>query len=108
MDGGDFSQCIDVMLRPPTGVNFVTLEMVVTGHIFARDLYLKEIFIPNDHCQGDREALWTLRPGEEVVDDVLNLLVSMLTSERGDKRIWWLPTTFVVSVNSAQSLSHVY
>ncbi|RYR26212.1 hypothetical protein Ahy_B02g060403 [Arachis hypogaea] len=82
--------------------------MVVAGYIFARGLDLKKILIPNDHCQGDREALWTLHPSEEVVDDVLNLLVSMLTYERGDKRIWWLPTTFAVSVNSAQSLLHVH
>ncbi|XLS74462.1 hypothetical protein HN51_031327 [Arachis hypogaea] len=52
-----------------------------------------EILVPIDHCVGDKKAFWTLRPGKEVIDDVLNLVATMLTDERTENT-WWLSTTF--------------
>ncbi|XLR28119.1 hypothetical protein S83_056019 [Arachis hypogaea] len=92
-------QCIEVVFRPPAGVNFMTVELAIAAYVFGRKLSMKEVLIPNEHCQGDRQALWTLRSGEEVVDDVLTLLATMLTDERADRRIWWLPTTFAETLS---------
>ncbi|XLS66023.1 hypothetical protein HN51_025997 [Arachis hypogaea] len=84
---------LDLSFYPPTGMNLSTLELVVVAYVFAPDLDKKEILVPNDHCLGDRKAFWTLRPGKEVVDDVLNLVATMLTDQRTENT-WWLPTTF--------------
>ncbi|XLU30214.1 hypothetical protein S245_066280, partial [Arachis hypogaea] len=59
-----------------------------------RPTYGSEILVDNDHCSGSREVLWTLRPGLELVDDVLNLVVGMVSFSRNDS-MWWLPTIFV-------------
>ncbi|XLT68206.1 hypothetical protein HN873_024645, partial [Arachis hypogaea] len=55
--------------------------------------YGNEILVDNDHCSGSREALWTLHLGLELVDDVLNLVVGMVSFSRNDS-MWWLLTTF--------------
>ncbi|MED6199258.1 hypothetical protein PIB30_074218 [Stylosanthes scabra] len=74
LDGGDFPSCIEVSFRPPIGVS--------------------EVLVPDDHSRGDRRTLWSLRPGKEVEDDVINVLARNLTVSREDKRMWWLPMTF--------------
>ncbi|XLT69208.1 uncharacterized protein [Arachis hypogaea] len=94
MDSGELPKFFQVVFRPPQGNRFGATEMAVAAYIFAVDLDQREILFPDEHCQGDRCALWTLRPQHELVDDILNLLVKMLTVERGDESAWWLPTTF--------------
>ncbi|XP_020971202.1 ubiquitin-like-specific protease 1A [Arachis ipaensis] len=79
---------------PPPGMQFVGHELAVAAYIFANGLQLSEILVENEHCTGNWEALWTLRPGEEVVDDVINLVVAMFSSNMAEKQRWWLPTTF--------------
>ncbi|XLU44808.1 hypothetical protein S245_039622, partial [Arachis hypogaea] len=75
-------------------MQFVGHELAVAAYIFANGLQLSEILVENEHCTGNWEALWTLRPGEEVVDDVINLVVAMFSSNMAEKQRWWLPTTF--------------
>ncbi|XLR19186.1 hypothetical protein S83_047098, partial [Arachis hypogaea] len=60
-----------------------------------------EILVPNNHCIGDRKAFWTLRPGKEVVDNLLNLVATMLTDDRTENT-WWLLTTFSASAPASR------
>ncbi|XLR26727.1 hypothetical protein S83_054627, partial [Arachis hypogaea] len=87
-------KCLDLSLWSPPAMLFVSHELAVEAYIFANSLQPSEILVENDHCTGNREALWTLRPGEEVVDDVINLVVAMVSSNKAEKQRWWLPTTF--------------
>ncbi|QHO23134.1 Ubiquitin-like-specific protease 1A [Arachis hypogaea] len=87
-------QCLDLSFCPPPGMQFVGHELAVAAYIFVNGLQPSEILVENEHCTGNREALWTLRPGEEVVDDVINLVVAMFSSNMAEKQRWWLPTTF--------------
>ncbi|RYR24838.1 hypothetical protein Ahy_B02g058383 [Arachis hypogaea] len=81
-------------IRSEETPKFVGHELAVAAYIFANGLQLSEILVENEHCTGNWEALWTLRPGEEVVDDVINLVVAMFSSNMAEKQRWWLPTTF--------------
>ncbi|RYQ81813.1 uncharacterized protein LOC107624248 isoform X1 [Arachis ipaensis] len=87
-------KCLDLSFWPPPGMQFVGHELAVAAYIFGNGLSPSEILVENEHCIGNREALLTLRPGEEVVDDVINLVVAMVSSNKAEKRRWWLPTTF--------------
>ncbi|QHO26547.1 Ulp1 protease family, carboxy-terminal domain protein [Arachis hypogaea] len=69
--------CIDIYFWPPPGMQFFGHELSVAAYVFAEDLEPSELLVQNDQCVGNREALWTLRPGEEVVDDVINLVVAI-------------------------------
>ncbi|XLT55291.1 hypothetical protein HN873_047895, partial [Arachis hypogaea] len=63
-----------------------------------------EILVPNNHCIGDRKAFWTLRPGKEVVDNLLNLVATMLTDDRTENT-WWLLTTFSASAPASRQIA---
>ncbi|QHN92085.1 Ulp1 protease family, carboxy-terminal domain protein [Arachis hypogaea] len=91
-------KCLDLSFWPPAGMKFVSHELAIAAYIFANGLQPSEILVENEHCTGNREALWTLRPGEEVVDDVINLVVAMVSSNKAEKQRWWLPTTFAIYV----------
>ncbi|QHN85167.1 Ulp1 protease family, carboxy-terminal domain protein [Arachis hypogaea] len=93
MTSQDMPTCMNICFWPPPGMQFFCHELAVAAYVFAQDLEQSELLVQNDHCVGNREALWTLRPGEEVVDDVINLVVGMLTAGK-DRHRWWLPTTF--------------
>ncbi|XLS98499.1 hypothetical protein HN51_041234, partial [Arachis hypogaea] len=85
--------CMDIYFWPPPGMQFFSHELAVAAYVFAEDLEQSELLVQNDHCVGNREALWILRPGEEVMDDVINLVVATLTAGK-DQHRWWLLTTF--------------
>ncbi|XLU71429.1 hypothetical protein S245_030482 [Arachis hypogaea] len=88
-------QCLDLSFWPPPGMQFIGHKLAVAAYIFANGLQPSEILVEDEHCTGNREALWTLRPGEEVVDDlIINLVVAMVSSNKADKQRWWLPTMF--------------
>ncbi|QHO12427.1 Ulp1 protease family, carboxy-terminal domain protein [Arachis hypogaea] len=93
MTSQDMPTCMDICFWPPPGMQFFGHELAVAAYVFAQDLEQSELLVQNDHCVDNREALWTLRPGEEVVDDVINLVVAMLTAGKDHHR-WWLPRTF--------------
>ncbi|MED6123970.1 hypothetical protein PIB30_054554 [Stylosanthes scabra] len=88
MIGEDMPHCFALVFQPPEGIR----ELAVSAFIFS----VEEILVPDDYCVGSREYLQTLCPGRMVVDDVLNLVVSMYTEtgKLDGQRIWWLPTTF--------------
>ncbi|KAL4287000.1 hypothetical protein AHAS_Ahas19G0142400 [Arachis hypogaea] len=84
---------LDLAFWLAKGMQFVGVELAVACYIFGNDLDMSEILVDNDHCSRSSEVLWTLRPGLELVDDVLNLVVGMVSFGRNDS-MWWLPTTF--------------
>ncbi|QHO56785.1 uncharacterized protein DS421_3g76710 [Arachis hypogaea] len=88
MESADMPSCLDLLFRPPLGMEFVGSELAVAAYIF------------DEHCCGSRGVLHSLLPGEEVVDDVLNLVASMMTSSYLNEigKRWWLPTTFAETV----------
>ncbi|QHO41562.1 Ulp1 protease family, carboxy-terminal domain protein [Arachis hypogaea] len=96
MTSEDMPKYMDICFWPPPGMQFFGHELVVAAYVFAKDLDQNELLVQNDHRVGNREALWTLRPGEEVVDDVINL-VAVLTAGK-DQHRWWLPTTILIYV----------
>ncbi|XLR11144.1 hypothetical protein HN51_047869 [Arachis hypogaea] len=63
-------------------------ELVVAADIFGMELDMSKVLVPNEHCCGTREALWTLRLEKELVNDVLNVVAGMLTDQRPDHRRW--------------------
>ncbi|QHO27781.1 Ulp1 protease family, carboxy-terminal domain protein [Arachis hypogaea] len=95
MTSEDMPKCMDICFWPPPGMQFFGHEFAVAAYVFAEDLEQSELLVQNDHYVGNREALWTLRPEKEVEDDIINLVVAMLTAGKNQHR-WWLPTTFSI------------
>ncbi|XLR34201.1 hypothetical protein S83_062101 [Arachis hypogaea] len=89
----DMPRCFNLSFRPPEGMHFVGKELAVAAYIFSSDLDKREVLVHDDNSRGDRDALLTLRPGQMIVDDVINLACTMLTHENR-KESWFLPTTF--------------
>ncbi|XLU43309.1 hypothetical protein S245_038123, partial [Arachis hypogaea] len=75
------------------GMRFVGKELAVAAYIFSSDLDNREVLVEDENSCGDRGALLTLRLGQMVVEDVINLVCTMLTHE-DRKESWFLPTTF--------------
>ncbi|QHN81719.1 uncharacterized protein DS421_20g689380 [Arachis hypogaea] len=76
---------------------FMGSELAIVVYIFGADYDPKEILVPNEYCCGSREALMTLYPKNQVGDNILNLVASMLMKDaavtvKGNK--WFRPTTF--------------
>ncbi|QHN85243.1 Ulp1 protease family, carboxy-terminal domain protein [Arachis hypogaea] len=91
VQGEDMPQVFYLMFRPPDGMFFSNLELAVVSYVF--DAHLDK----SEHTQGDRFAFCTLCPGEELIDDVINLLATVLTDERSEPS-WWLPTSFAIYI----------
>ncbi|QHO38639.1 Ulp1 protease family, carboxy-terminal domain protein [Arachis hypogaea] len=72
---------MDLVFHPKDGMNLSGLELTVATCIFSRDL-------------PQRGALLTLVPQCEVVDDVLNVVVYMLTTP-SERQRWFLPMTAI-------------
>ncbi|MED6149950.1 hypothetical protein PIB30_067505 [Stylosanthes scabra] len=89
--------CLDLAFRPPPGMRFVGTELAVAAYIFAYSGEPTETLYQDSHCDGTRLRLWSLRPGLELYDDVLNMVVEMCTRSKFDNSNWWLPTTFSIS-----------
>ncbi|MED6157513.1 hypothetical protein PIB30_023710 [Stylosanthes scabra] len=53
----------------------------------------REVLFQAERTQGDRETLWSLRPKQEVIEDVLNL-VPLNMKVDGDGTASWLPPAF--------------
>ncbi|KAL4390251.1 hypothetical protein AHAS_Ahas03G0126400 [Arachis hypogaea] len=98
LSSDDMPKFLDVEFRPPKGMKFIATELAVATYIFARDL-----------AQG--HAFWSLRPYEKVMDNVINLVATMLNDEHHDS-VWWLPTTFAqialnLSTNCKETLAFI-
>ncbi|RYR62333.1 hypothetical protein Ahy_A04g019826 [Arachis hypogaea] len=74
---------MDLVFHPKDGMNLSGLELTVATCIFSRDL------------PQSRGALLTLVPQCEVVDDVLNVVVYMLTTP-SERQRWFLPMSIMV------------
>ncbi|MED6131429.1 hypothetical protein PIB30_009910 [Stylosanthes scabra] len=95
MVADDTPQCLDLSFMPPPGMRFVGSELAIAAYIFARDLEKSgELLVNDDHCDATRRSFWSLRPGEEMDGDVINMVVGTQTRKREDKTVWFLPTTF--------------
>ncbi|XLR56894.1 hypothetical protein S83_007566, partial [Arachis hypogaea] len=66
-------KCLELAFRPPEGMHFQGSEFAVAAYIFSKNLDEREILVADEHAQGDRRALWSLRPGQQVVDDKIAL-----------------------------------
>ncbi|MED6133134.1 hypothetical protein PIB30_025770 [Stylosanthes scabra] len=85
---------LDLAFRPPPGMPFVGMELSIAAYIFARAGEDSEVLYQDNHCDGSRLRFMSLVPGNELYDDVLNMVVGMCNGSGGDTRKWWLPTTF--------------
>ncbi|XLS78414.1 hypothetical protein HN51_062639, partial [Arachis hypogaea] len=90
-------QCFSVAFLATRNSRFREADLALASYIFYFNYDPKEELVSNDHCSGIREALMTLKPRHSIVDDVLILVVSMLT-HNDDGHKWFLPTTFAIYV----------
>ncbi|MED6207711.1 hypothetical protein PIB30_038177 [Stylosanthes scabra] len=86
--------CLNLSFRPPPGMRFSGIELAVAAYIFSNHGHESERLYDDSHCDGTRYRFWSLMPGCELYDDVLNMVVGMCTGDKSDKTKWWLPTTF--------------
>ncbi|MED6131027.1 hypothetical protein PIB30_006355 [Stylosanthes scabra] len=76
------------------GCAFVGTELAVATYIFANAGEDRERLYDDSHCDGTRLRFWSLIPGRELNEDVLNMVAGMCTTRKFDNSKWWLPTTF--------------
>ncbi|KAL4393539.1 hypothetical protein AHAS_Ahas02G0062100 [Arachis hypogaea] len=69
-----------------------------------RHVMCNEVLIDIGDCLASRGALMTLAPKQEVVDDVLNAMVRMLTNA-SQRSCWFLPTTIMQAALGGRSLT---
>ncbi|XLR62923.1 hypothetical protein S83_013595, partial [Arachis hypogaea] len=91
---------MDLVFHPKDGMNLSGLELTVATCIFSRDLPQRYITLPIGarfctRLRISRGALLTLVPQCEVVDDVLNVVVYMLTTP-SERQRWFLPMSIMV------------
>ncbi|MED6195615.1 hypothetical protein PIB30_039587 [Stylosanthes scabra] len=89
----EIPRCLALVFRPLEGMLLVGIELVVASYIFGRGLNKGEILVEDEHADGSRGAWWSLRPGRELFDDVINMVATMLTHQSDTLR-WFLPKTF--------------
>ncbi|KAL4389395.1 hypothetical protein AHAS_Ahas03G0040800 [Arachis hypogaea] len=54
-------QCLELAFWPPEGMHFQRSEFAVAAYIFSKNLDEREILVADEHAQGDRRVLWSLR-----------------------------------------------
>ncbi|MED6169696.1 hypothetical protein PIB30_023720 [Stylosanthes scabra] len=74
---------------------FCGTELAVAAYIFNDDLDKEEKLVNFVGCYDTREVLHSLAPGEDVHEDVINMVVGKLVEEK-DNLCWFLPTSFGV------------
>ncbi|MED6204352.1 hypothetical protein PIB30_008480 [Stylosanthes scabra] len=95
MLGEETPWCLELSFRPPVGMRFDGDNLAVATYIFALGMEDSERLVEDSHCDGTRKRLLSLKPGCELYDDVINMVVGMCTGEKRQKKLhWWLPTTF--------------
>ncbi|KAL4276634.1 hypothetical protein AHAS_Ahas20G0226800 [Arachis hypogaea] len=95
----EMPQCLKLAFRPPEGMHFQGSEFTMAAYIFSKNLDEREILVADEHAQGVRRTLWSLRPEHQVVDDVINMVASMLSFDNMSSK-WFFPTTFAQIVLS--------
>ncbi|MED6120544.1 hypothetical protein PIB30_021707 [Stylosanthes scabra] len=89
-------QCLDLLFWPPKGMRFDGDDLAVAIFIFASGMEESERLVEDSHYDGSRKRLLSLLPGQQLFDDVINMVVGMCTSHKDAFMSWWLPTTFSV------------
>ncbi|KAL4314305.1 hypothetical protein AHAS_Ahas15G0071800 [Arachis hypogaea] len=104
MQVDNIPKSMNLVFRPTVDMNLSGVELAVAAYIFNRDLPESEVLIDIGDCFASRGALMTLAPKEEVVDDVLNVVIRMLTN--GSQRsCWFLPTVVMQVALGGRSLT---
>ncbi|XLR08256.1 hypothetical protein S83_036194 [Arachis hypogaea] len=49
----DMPLCLNVSFPPPTGMHFVSKELVVVAYIFSSDLDMREVLLEDENARGD-------------------------------------------------------
>ncbi|KAL4344286.1 hypothetical protein AHAS_Ahas11G0163200 [Arachis hypogaea] len=97
-------QIMNLVFRPTDAMNLSRHELAVATYIFSEDLPKGEILIDVGDCICSRGALLTLVPKCEVVDDVLNAVVRMLTTS-AERHCWFLPTSLMQAAIDGRSMT---
>ncbi|MED6220329.1 hypothetical protein PIB30_043861 [Stylosanthes scabra] len=110
-------QWVPMLFKPPEHMNLTEEELYMAAYIFGPDMsseiIRKEELISTTLCVGEREVIANLISKQPVPQDVLNLLVCMLTFEAKSAETeyqthWFLPTTFSVFIPINDDNEHWY
>ncbi|TKY61369.1 Ulp1 protease family, carboxy-terminal domain protein [Spatholobus suberectus] len=99
----DIPKWIPILFRPPPCIVLDDVQAVVVAYIFGSnkddDINGKEVIMTTTTTYADRNTLKTLMPKGLVDQEVLNVLVSILTCQErsigvnaGDASFWYMPT----------------
>ncbi|MED6110129.1 hypothetical protein PIB30_040102 [Stylosanthes scabra] len=80
-------------------------NLAIVVYVFTSGMDDSERLVEDSHCDGTRERLLSLKPGCELFDNVINMVVGMCTGDKADGRKWWLPTTFSHMILNPHQLS---
>ncbi|MED6146055.1 hypothetical protein PIB30_030972 [Stylosanthes scabra] len=86
--GIEMPWCFNLIWRPPRAMLYCGAELAVAAYIFNADLDINFV-----GCYGTREVFHSLAPGEDVHEDLINMVVGKLALEE-DNLHWFLLTSF--------------
>ncbi|XP_020958858.1 uncharacterized protein LOC107619499 isoform X1 [Arachis ipaensis] len=95
---------MNLAFQPQNDMNLSPVELAVAAYVFCRDLPHSELLVNVGDCITSRAALMTLVLRAEVVDDVLNVVVWMLTRTSKHTQ-WFLPTSIMQAVLEGRTLT---
>ncbi|KAL4394930.1 hypothetical protein AHAS_Ahas02G0201200 [Arachis hypogaea] len=95
---------MNLAFQPQNDMNLSPVEMAVAAYVFCRDLPPSELLVDVGDCIANRAALMTLVPRGEVMDDVLNVVVRMLTRTSKQTQ-WFLPTSIMQAALEGRMLT---
>ncbi|QHO41107.1 hypothetical protein HN51_007049 [Arachis hypogaea] len=97
-------RAMNLAFQPQNEMNLSPVELAVAAYVFCRDFSHSEILVDVGDCIANRAALMTLVPRAEVVDDVLNVVVRMLTRTSKQTQ-WFLPTSIMQAALEGRTLT---
>ncbi|XP_020972525.1 uncharacterized protein LOC110269183 [Arachis ipaensis] len=95
---------MNLAFQPQNNMNLSPVELAVAVYVFFRDLPHSELLVDVGDCIASRVALMTLVPRAEVVDDVLNVVIRMLTRTSKHTQ-WFLPTSIMQAALKGRTLT---
>ncbi|KAL4300692.1 hypothetical protein AHAS_Ahas17G0226300 [Arachis hypogaea] len=98
------SKQMDLAFSPTKEMRLSGINLVAATYVFSNDLPPSEILVDVGPFHIDRKAAFTLVPKEKLVDDVLDVVVTML-SHTSPSYLWFLPTTIMQAALEMRSLS---
>ncbi|MED6207388.1 hypothetical protein PIB30_035381 [Stylosanthes scabra] len=93
-----------LVFTPSEEMDIAGVELVVATYIFSTDILKSEVLVNIPEVRGDRETLMSLVPRGSVVDDELNILVTMLSNVAASFN-WFIPTSIVQAALQHRTLS---